>query len=362
MTAELSELVALESPSDDLDLLARCSTRLVALGRAHLGAEPERIDAGGRVHLVWRTGPDPSVVLIGHYDTVWPAGTIGRWPFGVDEHRRASGPGAFDMKAGIVQMFHALSLLPWSGWQGPGGVAVVLTADEEIGSPTSRALIEDTARGARAALILEPSAKGALKVARKGTSMYEVHVTGRSAHAGLEPEKGVNATVELAHQVLAVSALSRPELGTTVTPTVAAAGTTTNTVPAAAVLHVDGRASDRAEQERVDAGMHRLAPALEGSGLRVEGGINRPPMDRSTSAELFERAVAVAHSLELPPVCGAAVGGGSDGNFTAGIGVPTLDGLGADGDGAHAEGEYVRLEAMPERAALLAGLMADLLG
>lgn len=361
MTEELSELVALESPSDDLDLLARCAERLEALGRFHLGAEPVRVDGGGRAHLVWRTGPSPRVVLIGHYDTVWPAGTIQRWPFGVDDHGRASGPGAFDMKAGIVQMFHALSTLPWGALEGPGGVAVVLTADEEIGSPTSRGLIEDTARGARAALVLEPSAKGALKVARKGTSMYEVHVTGRSAHAGLEPEKGVNATIELAHQVLAVSALSRPELGTTVTPTVAAAGSTTNTVPSSAVLHIDGRATDRAEQERVDAEIRRLAPALEGSGIRVDGGINRPPMDRSASAGLLQQAVSVAARLGLPPVCGVAVGGGSDGNFTAGIGVPTLDGLGADGDGAHAEGEYVRLEAMPERAALVAGLLADLL-
>lgn len=362
MTAELSELVGLESPSDDLDLLARCASGLESLGRSRLGVRPERIDADGRVHLVWRTGPRPGVVLIGHYDTVWPAGTTGRWPFHVDDEGRASGPGAFDMKAGIVQMFHALSLVPWAEGVGPGGLAVLITADEEIGSPTSRALIEDVARGARAALVLEPSAKGALKVARKGTSMYQIHVTGRSAHAGLEPEKGVNASIELAHQVLAVSALGRPALGTTVTPTVATAGTTTNTVPSGAVLHVDGRATDPAEQVRVDAEIRRLAPVLAGARIRIEGGINRPPFDHTSSSGLLERAQSVAARMGLPPVGGVAVGGGSDGNFTAGIGVPTLDGLGADGDGAHAEGEFARIAAMPERAALVAGLVSDLLG
>ena len=369
MTSQLADLVNCESPSVDLDRLAKCGSKVRALGHSMLGVAPGEIDVDGRLHLLWRVGGDasapPEVVLIGHYDTVWPAGTLDRWPFSIDGEGRATGPGAFDMKAGIVQMFHALSVLDLAaaanGSSG-GGVAVLLTCDEELGSPTSRQLVEDTARGARAALILEPSAAGALKVARKGTSMYEIHVVGRSAHAGLEPERGINATVELAHQVLAVNSLGRPEAGTTVTPTVVSAGTTTNTVPAEAILHIDGRATEVAEQERVDAAIRRLAPVLPGADLRIEGGINRPPLEAASSASLVPLAASVAARLGIGELEGVAVGGASDGNFTAGIGVPTLDGLGADGDKAHAEGEYVRLAAMPERAALVAGMLAELLG
>ena len=361
MTAQLSQLVSCESPSDDPALLARCASELTDMGAGLLGMEPAQVAVDGRTHLLWSLGGEAKVVLIGHYDTVWPKGTIDRWPFAVDEAGRASGPGAFDMKAGIVQLLHALSVLPSDLYSPSAGVAVVLTADEELGSQTSRALIEETARGAKAALVLEPSARGALKTSRKGTSMYEIHALGRSAHAGLEPEKGVNATVELAHQILAVASLGRPELGTTVTPTVVGAGTTTNTVPASAVLHVDARATDPAEQRRVDEEIRALAPVLPGSRLHVHGGINRPPLDAARSADLMSLAVSVGERLGLPPLAGVAVGGASDGNFTAGMGVATLDGLGADGDGAHAEGEYALLAAMPERAALLAGLIADLL-
>lgn len=361
MTSQLSELVSCESPSEDLGLLDKCASHVAGLGSGLLGEDALPVVIDGRTHLVWRLGGRADVVLVGHYDTVWPRGTIERWPFDVDRSGRASGPGAFDMKAGIVQMFHALSVLPRELVTGSSGVAVLLTADEELGSQTSRALIEEVAGGARAALVLEPSARGALKIARKGTSMYEVHAVGRSSHAGLEPENGVNATVELAHQVLAVAALGRPELGTTVTPTVVAGGTTTNTVPASAVLHVDGRATDPAEQGRVDTAIRQLQPVLPGSTLRIEGGINRPPLDAARSSGLMSLASSVAERLGLPPLDGVAVGGASDGNFTAGIGVPTLDGLGADGDGAHAEGEYALVAAMPDRAALVAGLVAELL-
>lgn len=364
MTAQLAGLVSCESPSEDLDLLDRCAEAVEALGIGLLGVAPTPVRVEGRTHLMWRLGAmptaAPTVVLVGHFDTVWPAGTIERWPFSIDASGRATGPGAFDMKAGIVQMFHALSLLPVP-LLSAGDVAVVLTSDEELGSQTSRSLIEETARGARAALVLEPSARGALKVARKGTSMYQVHVIGRSSHAGLEPEKGINATVELAHQVLTVASMGRPDAGTTVTPTVAAAGTTTNTVPASSVLHVDVRATEPAEQRRVDAEMRALSPVLDGSRLRVEGGVNRPPLAAGSSEALMALAVEVARDLGLGRPIGTAVGGASDGNYTAGIGVPTLDGLGADGDGAHAEGEYVVLASMPERAALLAGLIVEVL-
>jgi glutamate carboxypeptidase len=368
MTAQLADLVSHESPSEDRGLLAQCAARVGALGAELLGADPDLVEVDGRRHLVWRFGTGPGVVLVGHYDTVWPAGTLSRWPFSVDATGLATGPGVFDMKAGIVQMFHALSVLDLAaltteggaGSTGPG-VAVVLTADEELGSQTSRRLIEETARGGRAALVLEPSLAGALKVARKGTSMYQVHALGRSSHAGLEPEKGVNATIELAHQVLAVADLGRSERGTTVTPTVISGGTTTNTVPGEAVLHVDARAEDPAEQERVDAALRGLTAVLAGSELRVEGGINRPPLNASFSEGLMDLASDVAGRLGLEPLSGVAVGGASDGNFTAGVGVPTLDGLGAVGDAAHAEGEWTRLDAMPERAALVAGLVAELL-
>jgi glutamate carboxypeptidase len=361
MTAQLADLVRCESPSEDLGLLAKCAAQIGALGSELLGEPPAEVAVEGRVHLLWRIGAcsPPAVVLVGHYDTVWPAGTLDRRPFALDQAGRATGPGVFDMKAGIVQLFHALSVLDL---RTPGaGVAVLLTADEELGSQTSRDLVEETARGAGAALVLEPSARGALKIARKGTSMYQVHALGRSAHAGLEPEKGVNATVELAHQVLEVDRLGRPEVGTTVTPTVTSAGTTTNSVPASGVLHVDVRATDRSEQDRVDAAIRALRAVLPESRLRVEGGINRPPLDRSASARLLSMAETVAARLGLPPVRGVEVGGASDGNFTAGIGVPTLDGLGADGDAAHSEGEYALVDAMPVRAALVAGLVAELI-
>ena len=363
MIEQLATLVGVESGSTDIEGIHRCASEIEKLAGELTGAGAERVGApDGRVHLVWRFGGSPTkVLLVGHFDTVWPTGTLARWPFSVDDAAgTATGPGAFDMKAGIVQMFHALSAVAGDGPL--DGVTVVLNSDEELGSQTSRELIEGLARGASAALVLEPSADGgALKIARKGTSMYEVKVEGRAAHAGLEPEKGANATVELAHQVLAVDLLGRPEEGTTVTPTVASAGTTTNTVPAEAVLHVDVRGESTREQERVDAAMRALTPVVPGTRLSVTGGINRAPLDKGSSTELFRLATEVATGLGLGDLPGVAVGGGSDGNFTAGVGVPTLDGLGAVGGKAHGEGEWVHLASMPERTALLAELLRRLL-
>jgi glutamate carboxypeptidase len=237
------------------------------------------------------------------------------------------------------------------------GVTVLVTSDEELGSPSSRQLIEDTARGARAAFVLEASAGGALKTVRKGTSIYRVLLQGKASHAGLEPEAGVNTTVEAAHQVLAINALGDARQGTTVTPTVLRSGRTTNTVPDAAELAVDVRATSTAEQQRVDAAMAALTPALPRAALVVEGGINRPPLDAAASAEQFALANRLSVRLGLPALESVAVGGASDGNFTAGVGVPTLDGLGAVGDHAHAEGEWASVSAMPDRAALLAALV-----
>jgi glutamate carboxypeptidase len=355
MTAQLELMVNAESPSGDPARLAGCASVIEDVAFALIGIRPQCIEVDSRRHLLWELGSGPpAAALIGHYDTVWPAGTLARWPFSVGDGR-ASGPGALDMKAGIVVALHAASIASVA-------VRILLTADEEVGSPTSRALVEDTARGLPAALVLEPSLRGALKLARKGTGTYEVAVEGRAAHAGLEPDKGVNATVELAHQVLAAAALARPEVGTTVTPTLLSAGTTTNTVPGAGVLHVDVRVADPADALRVDAGMRALAPVVAGARLFIGGGMNRPPLPRSASEALFSMAQRVAPGLGLDPPAGVEVGGGSDGNFTAAAGVPTLDGLGPDGDGAHAEGEHVLLASMPERAALVAGLLRALAG
>lgn len=348
---DVAALVCCESSSDDLAAVAACAELVGELGNELIGVTPEVHEVQGRRHLVWRCGGPTSVLLVGHCDTVWPMGTLARWPFSVDGDR-ATGPGVFDMKAGLAQLFHALAVL-----DDLTGVTVVVTADEELGSPTSRALIEAEAAGARAALILEASADGALKTARKGVSMYRLAVHGKASHAGLEPAAGVNATVEAAHQVLAVSGLAEPAVGTTVTPTVLRSGHTLNTVPDAAEISVDVRAADPAEQRRIDAALRALRPVLPGARLDVHGGINRAPLDVAASSGLFALAQSLAGAMGLPALCAVSVGGASDGNFTAGVGTPTLDGLGAVGDHAHAEGEWASVAAMPDRAALLAALV-----
>jgi glutamate carboxypeptidase len=354
---EIGTLVTCESPSSDLAAVAASADVVARLGAAHLGVEPDRVVLGGRTHLRWRLGGGPRRVLVlGHHDTVWPLGSLATHPFAVTDGV-LRGPGCFDMKAGLVMAFHAVATLPDAD-----GITVLVTGDEEIGSPTSRELIEAEAGGCAAVLVLEASAEhGALKTQRKGVSLYEVTAHGRAAHAGLEPEKGVNATIELAHQVRAVAELGDPALGTTVTPTLSRSGTTTNTVPATGGFAVDVRATTRAEQDRVEAAMRALRPVLPGATLTVTGGPNRPPLEASASAALFARARDLASSLGLPATRGVAVGGGSDGNFTAGIGVPTLDGLGASGGGAHADDEHVLVDELPGRTALVAALLGDLL-
>jgi glutamate carboxypeptidase len=328
------------------------------IGTERLGASPERIVVDGRTHLRWRLGAGPSrVLMLCHHDTVWPVGSLSTRPFDVTDGV-LRGPGCFDMKAGLVLGLHAAAELA-----DRSGVTMLVTGDEEIGSPGSRALIEAEAAGCAAALVLEASADGgALKTERKGVSLYEVQAHGKAAHAGLEPERGVNATLELAHQLLAVAAIGDPARGTAVTPTVMSAGTTSNTVPAAGQFAVDVRVRDGAEQDRVDAAMRALRPALDGARLEVTGGPNRPPLDSAASAALFARATALAVALGLGPLTCAAVGGGSDGNLTAGVGTPTLDGLGAVGGGAHADDEHVLIAELPRRAALVAVLIADLIG
>jgi len=354
---DLRELVECESPSADLAAVARSADVVARIGTARLGVAPEYVVLEGRTHLRWRLGSGPSrVVVLGHHDTVWPIGSLLTHPWSV-AGGVVRGPGCFDMKAGLAMAFHALA-----GLTGRDGVALLVTGDEELGSPSSRALIEDEAGGACAALVLEASADGgALKTERKGVSLYDVRVLGRAAHAGLEPERGVNATLELAHQALVVSALGDARTGTTVTPTMMRAGTTTNTVPAEGSFTVDVRTRSLAEQARVDAAMRSLRAVVPGASLEVAGGPNRPPLEAAASAELFDRAQTLAARLDLPEPVRAAVGGASDGNFTAGVGTPTLDGLGAVGGGAHADDEHVLVDALTGRTALLAALVEDLL-
>ncbi|MDP9325844.1 MAG: M20/M25/M40 family metallo-hydrolase, partial [Candidatus Dormibacteraeota bacterium] len=256
----------------------------------------------------------------------------------------------------VVQGLFALAALGV-----PAGVEMLLTSDEELGSPDSRELIEDLGRRADAVLVLEPSAAGALKTARKGVSNYRLEVAGRPSHAGLEPEKGVNALSELARLIPRVEALADAAQGTTITPTMASAGVATNIVPPSATADIDVRALTIAEQARVDKAVRALRPSIEGARLEVKGGPNRPPLEAARTAALFERASALAAANGLGVLAGATVGGGSDGNLTAALGTPTLDGLGAVGDGAHAEHEHVLVSEMAPRAALVALLVRDLL-
>ncbi|WP_189710345.1 M20 family metallopeptidase [Streptomyces anandii] len=362
LVADIGRLVRCESPSEDLAAIARSAELVADTGARHLGTRPERLVIDGCTHLRWRFGDTPRVLLLGHHDTVWPIGSLARHPFEVREGV-LRGPGCFDMKAGLVMAFHALAALRGAGGSdGLDGVTLLVTGDEEPGSPTSRELIEDEARRCAAVLVLEAAGPGgALKTERKGVSRYEVLVRGRAAHSGLDPERGVNATVEAAHQVLAVTALGDPALGTAVTPTRLEAGTTVNTVPAAARFDVDVRVRDAAEQHRVDTALRALRPRLPGAVLEIRGGPNRPPLPAAASGDLFELANRLAEGLGIGPLTSAAVGGASDGNLAAGVGTPTLDGLGAVGAGAHADDEHVLVAQLPERTRLLAALVAELL-
>jgi glutamate carboxypeptidase len=355
MVAHLGRLVEAESFTEDPHACAVAARVLADIGVEVLGTAPELVEVDGRTHVVWRLGNAIDVLLVGHLDTVWPIGTISSSPFRVDDGV-ARGPGVFDMKAGIVQGLHAVA-----GLADRSGVALLFTTDEERGSQSSRALIEELAAGARAALVLEPSTDdGALKIGRKGTGMYELVVEGKAAHAGLEPEKGANALVALAGAVLRVATLGDAERGTTVTPTVARAGSATNVVPALAQASIDVRTTSAGEEARVDHAIRSVSVDVAGARLRVTGGPNRPPLPAHMATALFDRAQACATRLGVGPLTGVEVGGGSDGNFTAALGVPTLDGLGGVGGGAHAESEHVVVAMMPERTALVRALIEDL--
>lgn len=347
MLDDLRTLVEVESPSLDVVALAESAKVLAAMIERHLGGTVELVESPAGPHVFWSGGGEPKVLLLGHHDTVFPLGALAERPFTVADGR-ATGPGVFDMLGGIVQALHGLVQL-----DDLSGVEMLFSSDEEVGSLESRALIEERAIACGAVLVLEPSADGGvLKTGRKGCGTFEVLVQGRAAHAGLEPENGVNALTEVAHQVLAINGIGRSDLGTTVTPTVVTAGTADNVVPALARLRVDVRVESADEKERVEAALNALDVVGTDGAIEVSGAVNRPPMPESASADLMPLAELVS-----PGIGGVAVGGGSDGNFTAAIGVPTLDGLGAVGGGAHANHEYIVVDTMPDRARLIAGLV-----
>jgi glutamate carboxypeptidase len=351
----LDRLVSAESPSGDAARLDEVYALVAEWGTQALHRPPERVVSEGVPHLVWRSGGPARVLLVCHADTVFPVGTIGRRPFRVEDGR-AYGPGVFDMKAGIVVALDALERVT-----AKEQVAWVVTGDEETGSLTSRPLIESLARDAAAALVLEPSLDGALKVGRKGGAFYEISFHGLAAHAGLEPERGRNALLALARWALLVTELADVAAGTTVTPTRAASGTATNVVPDHAALFVDVRATSTTELLRVDRELHALAQAGsgidDGVSITVDGGVNRPPLEAKSAAALVALCRREAGRLGQPEPATALVGGGSDGNFTAALGVPTLDGLGPRGDGAHAEHEWVDVESIGQRAELVAAMV-----
>lgn len=345
-------LVEMESPTADREACVRVVQRAQEISAGWMG-DPGRIEEHhGRP--IWRWGPTrPRVLLLGHLDTVWPMGTLVRIPCAVDGDRM-TGPGIFDMKAGVVQGWAALT---HAGARARGPIGMLLTTDEETGSLASRDLIADAIVECEAVFVLEPSADGALKTRRKGTSWYHITFLGRAAHAGLDPEKGINASVEAARFITEAVTWADLEAGTSVTPTVLCAGTTANTVPAEATLTIDVRAWSHAEQERVDARIREWRLQHLEATWSIDGGIDRAALESNASSALFARAREVASTLGLPGLRECAVGGASDGNLTAAAGVPTLDGLGAVGDGAHADHEWVSISGMTERSRLLAGIL-----
>jgi glutamate carboxypeptidase len=291
---------------------------------------------------------------------VWPRGTLDRLPFRISSDGVITGPGCFDMKGGLVLLYYALQELRAVGVRPRRTLRILLNCDEEIRSRTSRGLIEQLATGAALGFVLEsPLPGGAVKTARKGTGSYRLVVDGRAAHAGIEPEKGASALVELAHQVLALHALNDPARGTTVNVGVARGGTRPNVVPARAEAEIDVRVTTLDEARRVDQAINGLAPVVPGTTLTVTSDLLRPPMEPTpASLRLYERARAIAAAMGVPHLGHGSTGGASDANLVAALGVPTLDGLGPEGGGAHADSEHVLMASLPRRAALLAGLLA----
>ena len=300
------------------------------------------------------TTEKPALVLC-HYDTVWPVGSLATHPFRIEEGK-AYGPGIFDMQTSLALVEYGLRAVRELDIALPRPVTVLITSDEEIGSGTSRSLIEEEALRSAYVLVMEsPLPGGVIKTARKGTGTFTVETIGRAAHAGVDPYKGIYAIAEMAHQVLAIHALADREAGTTLSVGMIEGGTATNVVPARAVAQVDTRVWTQAEADRLVRTMNALQPVLPGAEVKVSGGLNRPPLERSATAALFARVQEIARPLGLELAEGST-GGGSDGNFTGALGIPTLDGLGVPGDGAHADHEHILVDEIAGRAALLVAM------
>lgn len=357
----LREIVTLESPSTDKAAVDRLAGFLQERCR-RLGAEVivyPQAEYGDLTVASWPArGRDAEPLLVmTHIDTVWPLGTIERRPFVVEDDV-ARGPGVFDMKASVAMMLEAVRWLDEHGLE-HRPIRWLINTDEEVGSPVSRPLIEELARQSSYVLCLEPPVPpmGALKTSRKGVGIFTVRIRGRAAHAGADPEKGVSAIQELANQIHYLHSLTDFSLGTTVNVGVVGGGTRPNVVAEEAWARVDLRVATMSEAERVVAAILGSRPWLPGTEVAIEGGLNRPPMERTpVIVAAFERAREIGRAIGLE-LTEAATGGASDGNFTAALGVPTIDGLGCPGDGGHAEHEYIRISGLVERTALLIALL-----
>ena len=366
MVKLLGEFVRCESPSHVKNAVDECAA-MVAREWRRRGAKVrilQQRERGNHVRAeIWDGAGRASgqIMVLGHTDTVYPLGTLAKMPFRVAKGR-AWGPGTFDMKGGTVLALHAVDALRALEIQPTKRFVFLWTSDEEIGSESSRRAIEKEARRSDAVLVLEPSfgRDGRLKTQRKGVGGAEIIVAGRSAHAGIDPEKGVNAVHELALQIARLMKMNDPRRGIAVQTTVVSGGTITNVVPEHARAMVDIRYARAVDVPRINRKLQALRPILQGARVEVRGGADRPPLERTAAVrKLFGVAQELMAEMGLP-LGEASTGGGSDGSFTAALGVPTLDGLGAVGDGAHSPREHVVISKLPERAALIAGLLATL--
>lgn len=365
MLALLRSFVEIESPSHDKAAVDRL-VQAVAGEWKKRGATVEIVHqhrVGNEVvaKLPFRRKSGRQILILGHMDTVYPLGTLAKTPFRVDR-TGAWGPGTFDMKAGLVIALAAAEALRTFELFPRRDITLLWTSDEEVGSGESRAIIEREARKSEAVLVLEPSfgPAGCLKTERKGVGEAKLVVTGRSAHAGIDPQNGINAVHELALQITRLLKLNNPKRGTTVQTNVIEGGTVTNVVAARASASVDVRVARLADGRALNRKLHALRPILPGAKIEIIGGVNRPPMEKTPrSRALFAHAQKLAAEMNIK-LGEASTGGGSDGNFTAAVGAPTLDGLGAIGDGAHSPREHVLVSSLSERAALLAALLATI--
>jgi len=364
MLGTLRELTLHESPSLEKAQADRCCRFLADLWlkRGVIAEILQSEKCGDHLGVVWtppEARPKGQLLVLGHYDTVYPTGTLAKMPFRVSGGK-AYGPGTFDMKAGITQALFALDALRELRAPVQKRIVFLWTSDEEIGSATSRRLIEEHAQRSDAVFVLEPSLgrRGLVKTSRKGVGEAHLTVHGRASHAGLAPEKGVNAIHELAAQIARIEKWNDLRRGVTINADIVSGGSRTNVIADRAEATLDLRAWRDADMRALEKRLHALKPLHRGAKVEIRGGFDRPPLERKHSAELFARAKSIARQLGFS-LGEAAAGGGSDGNFTAALGVPTLDGLGAVGDGAHATHEHVRINTVPQRAALLAALLAE---